>query len=158
MEHLACHVLVVGSGAAGLRAAIAARESGLEVLVVSKSGPGKATCTWLSAGVMAGSPPGGRLDEHFEQTLQAGRGINQRELVEILVAEAPPRLQELLAWGIRAEFLNGYLFAQGHAPALGLSLAVTHQREFLTGQFLFDPFGKINLEQGLIGNILPVRQ
>jgi len=87
--------------------------------VVSKSGPGKATCTWLSAGVMAGSPPGGRPDEHFERTLQAGRGINQRELVEILVAEAPPRLQELLSWGIRAEFLNGYLFAQGHAPALG---------------------------------------
>lgn len=119
MEHRSCDVLVVGSGAAGLRAAIAAREAGVEVLVVSKAGPGKATCTWLSGGVMAGTPPGDKPDEHLERTLKAGRGLNQRELVQVLVTEAPHRLQELLAWGIRAAYVNGYLFAQGHPPALG---------------------------------------
>ena len=45
MEHLSFDVLIVGSGAAGLRAAIAAREKGLAVGVVSKAAPGKATCT-----------------------------------------------------------------------------------------------------------------
>ena len=119
MEHLSCDVLVIGSGAAGLRAAIAAREKGLQVSVVSKGSPGKATCTWLSGGVMAGTPPGDKPEEHLERTLLAGRGINQRELVEVLVAEAPQRLQELISWGIRAEYLNGYLYAQGRPPVLG---------------------------------------
>ncbi|MGO9020224.1 MAG: FAD-dependent oxidoreductase [Syntrophobacteraceae bacterium] len=54
MEHVACDVLVLGSGAAGLRAAISAREAGFDVLVLSRAGPGKSTCTGFSAGVMGG--------------------------------------------------------------------------------------------------------
>ena len=104
VEHLSCDVLVLGSGGAGLRAAISAREMGLEVLVVSKSMPGKSTCTWVSAGVMAGTPDGATTEAHLERTLLAGRGTNQRELVEVLVAEAPARLHELMHWGIHAEF------------------------------------------------------
>jgi succinate dehydrogenase/fumarate reductase flavoprotein subunit len=119
VEFVSCDVLVIGSGAAGLRAAIAAREAGLEVLVISKGQPGKSTCTGFSAGVMAGSPNAAGLETHLERTLKAGRGLNQPELVEILVHEAPARLQELLNWGIRAELLNGYLYSQGHAPVLG---------------------------------------
>ncbi len=119
MEFVSCDVLVLGSGAAGLRAAIAAREAGLEVMVISKGQPGKSTCTGFSAGVMAGSQNAASLEIHLERTLKAGRGLNQLRLVEILVHEAPSRLQELMDWGIRAEFLNGYLYSQGHAPVLG---------------------------------------
>ncbi len=119
MEHLSCDVLVLGSGAAGLRAAIAARQAGLEVLVISKGKPGKSTCTGFSAGVMAGSQNGAALETHLEHTLEAGRGLNQRELVEVLVQEAPQRLQELMNWGIQAKFQNGYLYALGRPPLLG---------------------------------------
>ena len=119
MEHLSCDVLVIGSGAAGLRAAISAQEMGMEVCVVSKGSPGKSTCTWFSGGVMAGTPIGTKPDAHLERTLQAGRGINQRELVEVLVAEAPQRLEELISWGLHGEFQNGYLYAHGRPPALG---------------------------------------
>jgi L-aspartate oxidase len=122
MRHLSCDVLVLGSGAAGLIAAISARETGLEVCVVSKGGPGKSTCTWFSGGVMAGTRGGSTPDAHFERTVLAGRGINQRDLVKILVAEAPLRLLELKTWGIRAEYRNGYLYSQGRAPALGEQL------------------------------------
>jgi fumarate reductase (CoM/CoB) subunit A len=122
VECVSCEVLVIGSGAAGLRAAIAAREAGLEVVVVSKGLPGKSTCTGFSAGVMAGSQNAASLETHLERTLKAGRGLNQPELAEILVQEAPARLQELMSWGIRAEFLNGYLYSQGHAPVLGGAL------------------------------------
>lgn len=122
MEHLSCDVLIIGSGAAGLMAAISAQEMGFEVCVVSKGSPGKATCTWLSGGVMAGTPSDAEPDEHRERTLQTGRGINQRELVEVLVAETPQRLRELVSWRLRAEFHGGYLYAQGPPPALGAEI------------------------------------
>jgi succinate dehydrogenase/fumarate reductase flavoprotein subunit len=122
MEHLSCDVLVLGSGAAGLRAAIAAGEKGSDVLVLSKGAPGKSTCTWFSGGVMAGTPHGASTGGHLERTLLAGRGTNQRELVEVLVDEAPLRLQELMRWGIRAKFQDGYLYSQGRPPVLGEEL------------------------------------
>jgi fumarate reductase (CoM/CoB) subunit A len=118
MEHVACDVLVLGSGAAGLRAAISAREAGLDVLVLSKAGPGKSTCTGFSAGAMGGADSS-KAAGHLERTLQAGRGINQQVLAEILCEEAPARLGELTRWGIRAEARHGFLFAKGRPPVMG---------------------------------------
>ena len=93
--------------------------AGLEVMVISKGKPGKSTCTGYSAGVMAGSQITAALKTHLERTLESGRGLNQRELVEVLVQEAPQRLQELMNWGIQAKFQNGYLYALGRPPLLG---------------------------------------
>ena len=50
MDEYKTDVLVVGSGGAGLRAAIAAREEGCDVVVLSKCSPGLATCTAISNG------------------------------------------------------------------------------------------------------------
>ncbi len=138
MKHLSCDVLVLGSGGAGLRAAISARDMGLDVLVVSKGMPGKATCTWFSGGVMAGTPEGATTDDHLERTLLAGRGINQRALVEVLVAEAPLRFHELMRWGIHAELQHGYLYARGRAPVLGEELVrcLLKQNNGLGTQFM----------------------
>lgn len=111
--------LVIGSGAAGLRAAISAREAGLRVCVLSKGPVGKSTCTWISAGVMAGSFGETTLDAHLKRTLQAGRGLNRLDLAKILVNEAPRRLDELKMWGIKGEFRKGYLFAKGLPPVQG---------------------------------------
>lgn len=113
MEHFDCDVLVIGSGAAGLRAAIAARRMDCEVAVISKASPGKGTCTILSGGVFAGTPPGESLETHLNQTLKAGRGINQLELVNILVEEGPLRLQELVKWGLKGSFHKGNLISEG---------------------------------------------
>lgn len=119
MEHLSYDVLVVGSGAAGLRAAISAREKSLEVCVISKGKPGKGTCTFKSGGVFAGTRDGTSTDNHLRRTLKAGRGINQKELVEILVEEGPMRLKELMEWGIKAKLYHGYLFSSGRPPIWG---------------------------------------
>lgn len=117
--HLECDVLVIGCGAAGLRAAIAARDKGCNVVVLSKGSPGKGTSTLLSGGVFAGSKEGSPFETHRDQTLQAGRGINERALVDILVAEAPTRLRELVEWGIVGEMRDGYLFSSGPPPVWG---------------------------------------
>jgi succinate dehydrogenase/fumarate reductase flavoprotein subunit len=119
LQNLDCDVLVIGSGAAGLRAAIAAAEKGLSVCVISKGLPGKASCTIVSAGVFAAAPQDASTEGHLRQTLQAGRGINQRELVEVLVAEGPARLREMTEWGIKAAWREGCLYAGGRPPIWG---------------------------------------
>ncbi len=122
MKHSSCDVLIIGSGGAGLRAAIACCEKGLDVCVISKASAGKGTSTIVSGGVFAGTREGETPENHLKQTLQAGRGINQRELVEVLVEEGPSRLRELVQWGIKAEFHNGYLFSKGQPPMWGAEI------------------------------------
>jgi succinate dehydrogenase/fumarate reductase flavoprotein subunit len=122
MQRHTYDVLIVGSGAAGLRAAIAAREAGAQVGVLSKGSPGKKTATIFSGGVFAGAVGKPSPDAHRDQTLKSGRGVNQLELVDILVSEGPERLNELMAWGIDAEFHSGYLFARGRPPAWGRAI------------------------------------
>jgi succinate dehydrogenase/fumarate reductase flavoprotein subunit len=119
VDQLTFDVLVIGSGAAGLRAAIAAREKGLEVGVISKAAPGKATCTIVSGGAFTGTTQGDSPRGHMDQTLQAGRGINLKALVDILVTEGPQRLKELVDWGIKARFHKGSLYAAGRPPLWG---------------------------------------
>ncbi len=116
MEIMDCDVLVMGSGAAGLRAAIGAREAGLDVIVLSRGFPGKATCTGLSGGVIS---TGTCVQAHLERTLLAGRGINRRDLAQILCENTPARIAELLGWGMKGEQHPDYIFAQGRAPAMG---------------------------------------
>jgi succinate dehydrogenase/fumarate reductase flavoprotein subunit len=115
-------VIVIGSGAAGLRAALSVRQTGLSVCVVSKASPGKSTCTWFSAGVMAGSAGADMRHTHLQRTLAAGRGLNEENLAEILVEETPLRFDELMRWGIQADVIDGYLYAKGRPPAHGEEL------------------------------------
>lgn len=157
MEQLSCDVLVVGSGGAGLRAAIAAREKGGEVLVISKASPGKATSTTISAGVFAGTPQGVSPDNHMARTLQAGRGLNQSELVRILVDEAPQRLQELMQWGIKAVFRNGYLYSLGAAPMWGreITKCLVAKCKAMGVRFFGDMIvAALNMEMGTAGVVV----
>ena len=119
MERLSCDLLIIGSGAAGLRAAIAARKYPLDVLVISKASPGKGTCTIVSGGVFAATRQGEEPDSHISRTLQAGRGINQKELVEVLARQGPRRLNELLEWGFKGGYHKGYLFSKSPTQVRG---------------------------------------
>ncbi|MEO5953453.1 MAG: fumarate reductase/succinate dehydrogenase flavoprotein subunit [Chloroflexia bacterium] len=95
-------VLVIGAGGAGLRAAIAVSQAGLDVGVVCKSLLGKAH-TVMAEGGVAGSL--GNLDTkdnwqvHFMDTMRGGAFLNNWRTVEILAKEAPERVLELEQWG-----------------------------------------------------------
>jgi succinate dehydrogenase/fumarate reductase flavoprotein subunit len=119
LDILTTDVLVIGSGAAGLRAAIASRQAGAETLVVGKAPPGLGTSTILSGAGFAASIDGVSQDDHRTHTLEAGRGINPPQLVETLVADASQRIAELLAWGMKARISPGMVVAEGAPPAFG---------------------------------------
>ena len=119
MERFSFDVVIIGSGAAGLRAAIEVRQKGLEPCVISKAAPGMGTCTIMSEGDFAGAAEGGTVDEHQNWTLHAGRGLNDRELVEALVKDAPVKIDELVEWGLRGEAEAGHFVADGPPPVWG---------------------------------------
>jgi len=93
------HVLVIGSGGAGVRAAIEAAGYG-ETLLVSKTLAGKGGCTTMAeGGYNAVLREEDSCEIHFEDTLKGGAYLNDRDLVQTLVREAPERMADLLRWG-----------------------------------------------------------
>jgi fumarate reductase (CoM/CoB) subunit A len=94
-----CHVLIIGSGGAGVRAAIEASCYG-ETLLVSKTIAGKGGCTPMAeGGYNAVLREEDSCEIHYEDTLKGGAYLNDRNLVRVLVNEAPKRMDDLLHWG-----------------------------------------------------------
>ena len=95
-------LLVLGSGVAGLSAAVqaAAAEPGVRVGVLSKADLHQATTRWAQGGVAAvlGGDPDS-TDLHLADTLSAGAGLCDVDAVRILVDEGPGRVQDLIALG-----------------------------------------------------------
>ena len=95
---LTCDVLILGSGGAGLLAALRAvrRNPRLRVVLASKGLVGKSGCTrMVQGGYNAVLDPGDSLDLHLEDTLKGGQFINNQDLACTLVNGAPAMVQEL---------------------------------------------------------------
>ncbi|HHY37841.1 MAG TPA: FAD-binding protein [Clostridia bacterium] len=98
-------VLVVGSEAAGARAALEAADKGKRVLVITKSVAGKSAVTLKAvfsvSGAFGFADPRDNPDEHLKDTVIAGRMLNNQRLAEIVCREGPKRLDELGKWGVQ---------------------------------------------------------
>jgi succinate dehydrogenase / fumarate reductase, flavoprotein subunit len=96
------NVLVIGSGGAGLRSAIAAHQAGSDVVVVGKRLK-KDAHTVLAAGgvnaVFGSRDPQDTWQQHFVDTMKEGYFLSEPRIVEIMTQEAPDRVQELADWG-----------------------------------------------------------
>jgi succinate dehydrogenase / fumarate reductase, flavoprotein subunit len=102
MRTNASNVLVIGSGAAGLRAAIAAHEAGTEVLVVGKRQRRDAHTVLASGGINAAlgnRDPDDSWQQHFADTLREGYHLSDPRVVEIMAREASRAVRELAEWG-----------------------------------------------------------
>ncbi|MFA5220816.1 MAG: fumarate reductase (CoM/CoB) subunit TfrA [Methanoregula sp.] len=107
-----CHVLVIGSGGAGVRAAIEASGYGNTVLI-SKTIVGKGGCTTMAeGGLNAVLRKEDSCEIHFEDTLKGGAYLNEPELVKILVHESPQRMNDLIQWGAVFDFTDNDEVAQ----------------------------------------------
>jgi len=98
VPHFFTDVLIVGSGLAGLRAALAVDPS-LTVLITTKDGLFQSNSAQAQGGIAAVLAPDDRVEDHVADTLQAGGSLCDRQVVEDVVREAPARIQELIAWG-----------------------------------------------------------
>jgi len=92
-------VVIVGSGAAGLSAALALAPN-LKVAVLAKGDLSAGSTAWAQGGIAAVLEPGDTFDSHVEDTIVAGAGLNRRETVEFVVASAPAAIERLAALGV----------------------------------------------------------
>jgi succinate dehydrogenase / fumarate reductase flavoprotein subunit len=95
-------VLVIGSGGAGLRAAIEASAAGVSVGIVCKSLLGKAHTVMAEGGIAAALANVDERDNwkvHFADTMRGGQYVNNWRMAELHAKEAPDRVRELEAWG-----------------------------------------------------------
>ena len=102
VELVETDVLIVGAGAAGLRAAIELVREGVDVLVLGKRRHGDAHTVWAAGGINASLgnlDPDDRWEIHAADTIGEGHFVNDPKAVEMLAREAPERILELRDWG-----------------------------------------------------------
>jgi L-aspartate oxidase len=94
-------IAVVGAGAAGLYGALCAAREGASVLLVSAAPLAQTASYWAQGGLAAALAPDDSFERHLEDTEIAGRDLVRRSAAEVLVAEAPDRVRDLQALGVR---------------------------------------------------------
>lgn len=97
------NVLIIGSGAAGLRAAIAAHEAGADVVIVGKSLKRDAHTVLAAGGINAALgtvDPEDSWQQHFVDTYKDGYGLANPRMVELLAQEAPRAIDDLVSYGV----------------------------------------------------------
>ncbi|MDF9878562.1 L-aspartate oxidase [Cellulosimicrobium cellulans] len=92
-------VVVVGSGIAGLTAALELRTRVPRVLLVTKGELSSGSTVWAQGGIAAALDPEDSPEAHLADTLVAGVGVCDPPAVEVLVTEGPARVRELVARG-----------------------------------------------------------
>ena len=93
-------VVVVGSGIAGLAAALHARAAGCTVTLVTKAVRGQTNTRFAQGGIAAVLFADDSIDAHVRDTLAAGAGLSDPAAVRVLAAEGAERIAELVALGV----------------------------------------------------------
>jgi succinate dehydrogenase / fumarate reductase flavoprotein subunit len=115
-------VLVIGSGAAGMYAAIEAARNGAKVLLADRSLIGRGGATVMAQMTVAcalGEETPDSWQHHYDDTIAAGRGLCDEALAQLLCEDAPDCIRELDRWGV------GWARKDGHITA---TMAPGHDR------------------------------
>jgi len=104
--------LVIGSGVAGLRAAIELSQHG-RVLIITKGSRRQSNSVYAQGGVAVALSEEDDVNLHFSDTIKAGHQLGREDAARILVEEGPTRIQELIAWGTQFDKVDGkFAFAK----------------------------------------------
>ncbi|MBB5641849.1 L-aspartate oxidase [Cryobacterium roopkundense] len=93
-------VIVVGSGLAGLTAAVRATDAGHRVTLVTKATLPESNTRYAQGGIAAALFPDDSVAAHVLDTLRAGAGLCDADAVEVLCAEGPARVRDLIRFGV----------------------------------------------------------
>ena len=102
------HIIVVGSGIAGLIAALEISRAH-DVTLVTKSELSESNTRWAQGGIAAAMFPDDSIAEHVADTLRAGAGLCDVTAVEILCSEGPARIHDLIRLGVTFDQRDGDL-------------------------------------------------
>jgi L-aspartate oxidase len=109
-------VVVVGSGIAGMIAALEASTLH-EVVLVTKSDLAESATRYAQGGVAVALFDNDSVASHIADTLAVGAGLNDRRAVEVLCSEGPARVRELIGFGVRFDLDAAGELARGHEAA-----------------------------------------
>lgn len=156
MQTLASDVLIIGGGAAALVAALEATSYTPRVTMVCKRRVGASGNTLVSgAGFAAFIPFPGTPDsseQHYKDTMQGGRAINDKELVETMVEEAARALLDLEKYGVKFFRLNGELVRRhgpGHSEARSITTVYGVKDYLIRGSSILQPMLAQVLKRGV---------
>jgi L-aspartate oxidase len=157
------NVVVIGSGIAGLIAAVDASAKH-HVTLITKADLAESNTHYAQGGISAVTSSDDSIAEHIEDTMIAGAGLSWLPAVEVLCAEGPDSIADLVAWGVEfdrsgAEFARGLeaahshprvLHAGGDATGAGISKALAsaarkHVAEILEFTFVIDIATEVDL-------------
>jgi succinate dehydrogenase/fumarate reductase flavoprotein subunit len=116
--HVETDVLIIGSGGAGMYAAIEAARAGASVFLAERSliGRGGATVmAQMTVAVALGEETPDHWSHHLADTIQAGRGLTDERLARLLCEEGPECIREMDAWGVGWARRDGHI-TQAMAP------------------------------------------
>jgi len=94
-------VLILGTGIAGLSAALKFASQGAEVTLACKADPAEGATRYAQGGIASVWSQQDSFEEHERDTIKAGAGLCDPKVVEICVKEGPERVRELIDWGVQ---------------------------------------------------------
>ncbi len=106
VQQLFTDCLVIGSGIAGLRAAMEAGQS-CNVIVVCKGDIANSNTWNAQGGIASVLDQSDSFDSHIEDTFKAGCYLNDRDVVELVVKKGPELLKQLIDWGTEFDLIDG---------------------------------------------------
>src|SRR5215831_765298 len=129
--------IVIGSGIAGLRAAIDLAEAG-RVTVFTKAQITESNSMHAQGGIAAAIGQNDNVDKHYADTMAAGAGLCDEQAVRVLVQEGPAEIDRLLTWGADFE-RDGRTLSLSREGGHGVA-RIVHGNGGLTGKVVVDTF------------------
>lgn len=140
MPHYTTDVLIIGSGIAGLSLALNTSKYA-QVLMVTKKESAESATNWAQGGIASVTAVDDEIKLHVEDTLRAGAGLCDEEVVQLVVETAPERIRELIKLGVKFTRLEDGSLALGREGGHSRSRILHHRDQ--TGQ---------EIESVLLGN------
>ncbi|HDZ19926.1 hypothetical protein LCGC14_0095050 [marine sediment metagenome] len=135
LGHIFTDVLVIGAGAAGLRAAIEAAEFG-KVIVATKDTFTESNTSYAQGGLAAVLDDSDSVDDHIADTIRTACGLGDEDVIREVLTAAPGHIRQLQQWGMAFDMDHGQL-ALGREGGHSAS-RVVHASGDATGRVLVE--------------------